>query len=259
MTFPISPCECWYSPLKIRVSYSSWESFRVLLLLWRHMVPLSNGNCRFTIPMAKGRCARDALARIFNIGEFESVEKLSTTAEHIYNESANIIEGYDFAVYPSNFWNFPLTVSVIGTEGMVTRARLRYTRDYLTPGRCSLIKPDGKLIPFPAKIHRVMLWLCLSNHTLGHISGNSSFSGTNVDKLTDQGCTTVACTWPTPILTCILSMLYRCIGLPCNWWIYKPNNLIATACKKATAIGRVNTRGNDWGNDCGNQTYCPLK
>ena len=43
---------------------------------------------------------------------------------------------------------------------MVTRAGLRYTRDYLTPGICSLIKPAAmeKMISFRAKIHTVMLW-----------------------------------------------------------------------------------------------------
>ena len=36
---------------------------------------------------------------------------------------------------------------------MVTRARLRYTRDYLMPGICSLIKPGAMeiLMPFPTK------------------------------------------------------------------------------------------------------------
>ena len=31
-------------------------------------------------------------------------------------------------------------VLMIGKEGMVTRARIRYKRDYLTPGMCSLNK-----------------------------------------------------------------------------------------------------------------------
>ena len=50
-------------------------------------------------------------------------------------------------------------VSVIGMESMVTHARLRYIRDYLTPGICSLIKPAAmeKMMLFPAKIHTVML------------------------------------------------------------------------------------------------------
>ena len=48
---------------------------------------------------------------------------------------------------------------VIGVESMVTRAGLRYTREYLTPGICSLIKPVAmeKLMLFRAKIHTVML------------------------------------------------------------------------------------------------------
>ena len=45
---------------------------------------------------------------------------------------------------------------------MVTRAGLRYTRDYLTSGICSLIKPAAmeKLMSFRAKIHTVMLLWC---------------------------------------------------------------------------------------------------
>ena len=48
---------------------------------------------------------------------------------------------------------------VIVIESMVTRVRLRYTRDYLTPGICSLIKPGAmeNFIPFPANIQTVML------------------------------------------------------------------------------------------------------
>ena len=54
---------------------------------------------------------------------------------------------------------FPITVSVIGMESMVTRACLRYTQDFLTPGIYSLIKPAArdKLMPFPTKIDTVML------------------------------------------------------------------------------------------------------
>ena len=41
----------------------------------------------------------------------------------------------------------------------LSRARFRYTRDYLTPGICNPIKPAamGKLMPFPANIPTVML------------------------------------------------------------------------------------------------------
>ena len=53
-------------------------------------------------------------------------------------------------------------VSAIGMESMVTHAHLRHTQDYLTPGICSLIDPAAmeKLMPFPTKIHTVMLWYC---------------------------------------------------------------------------------------------------
>ena len=44
-------------------------------------------------------------------------------------------------------------------SGIVTRTGLRYTRDYLMPGICSLIKPVAmqKYMSFRAKIHTVML------------------------------------------------------------------------------------------------------
>ena len=46
-------------------------------------------------------------------------------------------------------------VPVIGVEIMVTRAGLRYTQDYLTPGTCIIIKPAAmeKLMSFRTKIH----------------------------------------------------------------------------------------------------------
>ena len=48
-------------------------------------------------------------------------------------------------------------VPVIGIE---THAHLCYTRHYLTPGICSLIKPTAmkKLMSFPTGIYTVMLW-----------------------------------------------------------------------------------------------------
>ena len=111
-----------------------------------------------TIPLVKRRYARDALLHTCNIGVFTSAKKHSATIKHIYDESVNTIEGCH------DCWNFPITAPVIGAESMVTRARLRYTRDYLTPGICSVIKPAAmdKLMPFPAKLHRVMLKMYIS-------------------------------------------------------------------------------------------------
>ena len=105
------------------------------------MVPLNDGNCRLTIPVVKGRCTRDALPQAFHIGVFKFVKTISTAIEHIYKESANMIEGC-FVI-----------------ESMVTRARPSYTRDFLTLGICSLIMPAAmvKLMSFNAQIHTVML------------------------------------------------------------------------------------------------------
>ena len=117
------------------------EPFRVLLPLLRHVVPLNDGNCRLTIPVGKGRCARDALPHAFHIGEFKFIFTISTAIKHIYKESANTIEGCNVACDTNDCWNFQQTVPVITIESMVTRARPSYTRVFLTPGICSLIKP----------------------------------------------------------------------------------------------------------------------
>ena len=48
---------------------------------------------------------------------------------------------------------------VTGVESMMTRAGLRYTRDFLTPRICSLFKSAAmeKLMSFRTKIYTVML------------------------------------------------------------------------------------------------------
>ena len=106
MTFSISPRECYYSPLKIRLSCSKQEPFRVLLPLLRHVVPLNDGNCRVTMPVGKGRCAGDALPHAFHIGVFKFIFTISTAIKHIYKESANIIEGCNVDCDTNDCWNF---------------------------------------------------------------------------------------------------------------------------------------------------------
>ena len=64
--------------------------FHALLPLLRHVVPLNDGNCRLTIPVVKGRCAREALPHAFNIGVFKYGKSNPTTIKHIYNESTNL-------------------------------------------------------------------------------------------------------------------------------------------------------------------------
>ena len=60
------------------------------------------------------------------------------------------------------FWlvAFPIYGKVIAIESMVTRARLRYTRDHLTSGICSLIKPAAlaKFMQISAIINTFVLW-----------------------------------------------------------------------------------------------------
>ena len=109
------------------------KPFQAILPLLRHVVPPNDGNCRLTIPVVKGRCAGEALPHAFNIGVFKYCERNPTTIKHIYDESENLNESCDVTFDSNNWWNLPLTVPVIGVESMVTRAGLRFTRDYLTP------------------------------------------------------------------------------------------------------------------------------
>ena len=47
--------------------------------------------------VVNGRLAHDALLHIFNIGEFESVKKNSTTMKYTYNEFVSLIDNCDIA------------------------------------------------------------------------------------------------------------------------------------------------------------------
>ena len=81
----------------IRLSCSKLEPFRVLLPLLRPVVPLNDGNCRITMPVDKGPCARDALPHAYHIDVFKFIFTISTAIKHIYKESANITEGCNVA------------------------------------------------------------------------------------------------------------------------------------------------------------------
>ena len=85
---------------------SKREPFHALLPLLRHVAPLNDGNCRLTMPVGKGRCARDALPHAFHIGVFKFVFTISTAIKHIFKESAHIIEGYNVACDTNDCWNF---------------------------------------------------------------------------------------------------------------------------------------------------------
>ena len=80
-------------------------------------------------------------------------------AKHVYKEWANSRESYGghFEIkIPSKLTNI---VPVIGMEGMMSRTRFRYTRDYLTPSICRLVKPVimDKIMSFPVQSQKVML------------------------------------------------------------------------------------------------------
>ena len=87
--------------------YSKREPFHALLPLLRHVVPFNDGNCRLTIPVVKGRCAREALPHAFNIGVFKYDKSNPTTIKHIHNESENLNESCDIAFDSNNWWKLP--------------------------------------------------------------------------------------------------------------------------------------------------------
>ena len=86
---------------------SKREPFLALLPLLRHVVPLNDGNCRLTIPVVKGRCAREALSHAFDIGMFKYGKSNPTPIKHMYNESENLNESCDIAFDSNNWWNLP--------------------------------------------------------------------------------------------------------------------------------------------------------
>ena len=86
---------------------SKQEPFHALPPLLRHVVPLNDGNCRLTIPVVKGRCARDALPHAFDIGVFKYSKSNPSTIKHINNESKNLNESCDVAFDSNNWWNLP--------------------------------------------------------------------------------------------------------------------------------------------------------
>ena len=73
------------------------EPFHELLPLLRHVVCLNDGNCRLTISVVKGRCAREALPNAFNISVFKYGKSNATTIKHIYKQSENLNESCHIA------------------------------------------------------------------------------------------------------------------------------------------------------------------
>ena len=136
-------------------------------------------DCCLTMPVIKGRCARDALPHTFNIGVFKSIKKNSTTTKLIYDKSANIVEGYNIAFDTHDCGNFH-TMPLTGIESMVTFARLRYTEVYLMPGVCSLIRTAAieNSMPFPTKIHSHVI---ISSHNMCTRLCCTLFDRVNID------------------------------------------------------------------------------
>ena len=105
------------------------------------------------MPVVKNRCNRDVLPHTFNIGVFKSIKKNPDTLQHIYNESANIIEGCNVA-----FDTNACGISHKWCQWLALRVWW-HVLIFITHEITLLIKPAAKvkLMPFPAKIHTVML------------------------------------------------------------------------------------------------------
>ena len=75
MTFFISLRECWHSIFKRRMNIlletRTISRANPACYSLCHVVPLNNGNYHLTMPVLKGRCARDALPDTFNIGVYK--------------------------------------------------------------------------------------------------------------------------------------------------------------------------------------------
>ena len=68
-----------------------------------------------------------------------------------YNDYAKVIDSCDIIFGTDDLGKFPKMAAMISQAGMVTRAPLRWARDFLTPGKCSRIKPVAmvKLMSLP--------------------------------------------------------------------------------------------------------------
>ena len=90
----------------MRISILHLNTNMVLPPSLRHVVQLNDGNIRLTMPVGKGRCARDALPHTCNIDAFKSVNYIYTSIKRIYSESGNKFEGCNIAFDASECGNF---------------------------------------------------------------------------------------------------------------------------------------------------------
>ena len=95
------------SNLHVKGEYVLEARAHALLPLLRHVVPINVEYCRRTIPVVKGRCAREALPHAFDIGVFKYGKSNHTTIKHIYSESENLNESCDVAFDSNDWWTLP--------------------------------------------------------------------------------------------------------------------------------------------------------
>ena len=155
--FKPSMLVCWYSPR--RIWSSKPEPFRVQLRSLDHVVPLSDGNSRHAMPVVRGPCARDLLRYTFSICVFNCGKCRYSAIKNANNEFVDFAGNYVVIYNINGRLNPTKMVKVIGMEDLVSHYRLDWTREYLTPGLCSLVKPYvmEKCISSPIKIPTVML------------------------------------------------------------------------------------------------------
>ena len=160
MTFLISLRWCCIIHLKCEYCVRR-ELFHELLLLLRHVVPLNDGNCRLTMPVVKGRCACEYYLTLLVSMCLKPLKGILPQQNIFTMNLRTSLTIVILLLTPMIGGINQKTVPMIGMESMVIRAPLRYTRDCLPSGICSLIKPAAmaNLISFPSKGITVMLYL----------------------------------------------------------------------------------------------------
>ena len=138
-------------------------------------------NFCLTMSTVKGGCSRDVLLYTFNTGVFKCVNKpyrsknISTTIKTYLKWICELDWQSWYYFRHNDRWNLLQTVPVVDMEGTVTRAGLRCSRNYSTPGICSLIKTTDteKNDAISSQISTIMIYFLdkiITTDTQKHLS-----------------------------------------------------------------------------------------
>ena len=107
---------------------------------------------------------------------FNSEKDKSKKMKHVYNESVNMMNFFLFGL--NGLSNLTEMVPAFGMDDTVPRPRLHYTKYYLTPGICSLIKTTAieSMMSFRGLINTVMLWYTISMYICHYHAQNCVIS-----------------------------------------------------------------------------------